>query len=236
MTTGSASPALVTITGPDRADVTLVLLPGAGNGPSAFAPWTPYAPPGWRLVAACVPGRGHRIGEPVPADLHAAAGELAAAIRAEVTGPLVLCGHSMGALIGLEVAHRVPATLLAVAACAPPDEPPDYSNLDDHKIRELVRDQVAGIDDPVMVEELVGLAAGMLRADLLMLDGYTAPTGPVGCPVVAYYGSGDDVEVASWARHTTARADIVVLAGGHRFCHDSPDAVLADLAARVATA
>lgn len=234
MPTTFASPALVTITDPDRYGVSLVLLPGAGNGPSAFAPWTPYAPPGWRLVAACVPGRGHRIGEPVPGDLHAAADELADAIRAELAGPLVLCGHSMGALIALEVAHRVPATMLAVAACTPPDQPPDYSDLDNDKIRELVRDQVAGIEDPVMVEELVGLAADMLRADLLMLDGYTAPTVPAGCPIVAYYGTGDDVEVASWARHTTAGAETVLMAGGHRFCHDAPGGLLADLAARVA--
>lgn len=237
MPTTFLTPALVALGGPDRPDVTLVLLPGAGNGPSAFAPWVPAAPDGWRLVAACLPGRGQRIGEPVPGDLPTAADEVAEAIRGEIGGPLVLCGHSMGALLGLEIAHRVPAALLAVAACTPPDEPPDYSNLDDTTIRALVRDQLTGggITDPAMLAELAGLAAAMLRADLEMLDGYTAPTTPLGCPIVAYYGHDDDVEPVSWARHTTAGAGTVRLPGGHRFCHDDPARLLSDLTARATT-
>jgi len=230
-----ADSTLVSLAGADNPVLDLIVFPGGGQGPSVFSAWPAAIPAGWRLTAVCLPGHGQRLGEPAPPDLYRAAEDVAAALAAEITGPAVLCGHSMGALLALEVAHRVPVRLLAAAGCTPPDRPPDYSDLDEAKIHELVRAQIVagGVDDPEMVEELTAVAAGMLRDDLRMLDGYAAPTVQLDCGIVAYYGSDDDVPVRPWTAQTTGSALAMELPGGHDFCHATPAPLLADLARRV---
>ena len=87
----------------------LVLFPHAGGSPRFFRHWSGQIP-GMRLIGVTYPGRDHRIHEPHPDDLGALADEVTDSITAAEDHPEpALFGHSMGALVAHEVAHRLHA-------------------------------------------------------------------------------------------------------------------------------
>ena len=200
----------------------VVLFPGGGNGPAAYASWVPQLPERWRVTAVCLPGRGARLAEPLPASLPAVADEVAAALgRDDRSDPArsVYFGHSMGALVALEVAVRRTPALLVTAACAPVVEPAVYGDPDQEKVRDVVRRRARaqGIEDAAFIEELADVTAPILRADLLLLDGYRLPGPLVTCPIASFYGTGDPVPALSWAGRTTAGATTSIVDGDHYF-------------------
>ena len=87
--------------------VRLVAFPPAGAAASFFRPWTRFLPQGVELLGVQYPGREDRLLEPHPPDLHALADTIAAALGGRAGVPLALFGHSLGAAIAYEVAHRL---------------------------------------------------------------------------------------------------------------------------------
>ncbi|MFC4502415.1 MULTISPECIES: thioesterase II family protein [Streptomyces] len=221
---------------PADPELDLVVMPFGGGGPTAFLPWTRRIRPSWRLSAVCLPGRGARFTEPFHTDAQAAAQEVAAAIRSSrlrsSPRPLVLFGHSLGALLARDVAALVPAELLCVAGCSPPTDRgrSGFEAEPEHVVREFTRS--LGLADPGMLEEVVTLTTPVFRADLALYDGYRAPATPLACDVVAYYGDRDDVPAQAWSRHTTGRAAVVRLPGDHYFVQRAPGPLVADLERR----
>ncbi|MEV8319094.1 alpha/beta fold hydrolase [Streptomyces sp. NPDC059900] len=230
---------LVTLSGPAEPDVELVMVPGAGDGPTTARTLPPYLPPSWRLSSVCLPGRGQRFDEPLPDDPRAVIDSVVDAVDTLGPAPVVLLGHSLGALWALETGGRLarPPAMVATVACAPPEpggasgmEEPDDTE-DRLFIRGLLVDQ--GLTDPECLDELVELTVPVFHADLTLAARWTAPERPVlDCPVVSYYASQDGLAPAPWARHTTGSAEAVWLEGGHVVHQERPAELLADLIRR----
>ena len=216
------------------APLRLVCVPYAGGGASAFRTWADLLGDRVELWCANLPGRERRFAEPARTDLATLAEPLTDAIDAQVRPPVVLFGHSMGALIAFETARRLaargaaPERLFVSSAKAP--HLPLGSRPDRFTDAALVSwvTRLGGAPAELLANrEMLELLLPTLRADLrLCADYHGDPTvSPVDVPVTAFAGLADPLaalaDVAGWARHTTAGFDLVPLPGGHfQLSHD----------------
>lgn len=104
---------------PGSAEPTVMLLHGAGNDHTIWRFVTRrLAARGWPVVAPDLPGHGKSDGPPLPS-IDAMAGWCVDFADTAGWGDLVMVGHSMGSLIAMEVATRVPERVRGVALFAP---------------------------------------------------------------------------------------------------------------------
>lgn len=220
--------------------IRLICLPHAGGGAGAFGAWRPYVPEGVELAPVELPGRGSRIGEPVPDALEPLVEALLTGLRSELTMPYALFGHSFGAVLAYELTRRTeqyglrpPSALLASGSRAP------------HL--PLGRTAVAGGDDEELIAWL-GRTGGLppelldfpdflrdllrpVRSDMALAEAYRIPRPvKVRCPLFAFAGAQDEVateaQVAPWAQYTSAAHRLRVLPGGHGFPQTHPEETL----------
>jgi pimeloyl-ACP methyl ester carboxylesterase len=108
------SPRLYAYTGGkpfDPARPTIVFLHGAQHDHSVWILQSRYlAHHGYSVLALDLPGHMRSEG-PLPPGIEAIAEQVAAALRAAGVGPMVVVGQSMGSLIALELARRLPDTV-----------------------------------------------------------------------------------------------------------------------------
>ncbi|MFE4512977.1 thioesterase II family protein [Kitasatospora sp. NPDC056783] len=166
-------------TGWSEAEVAVLLLPGVGGGVADFALWPRHLTSVVRALTARYPGRGADEREPA-ADLADFAAQLAEAVAFHVTEPLVILGHSMGAVIGYEVAwylERRGRPALALHVCAA-FSPPEYAAFD-LNCRSLTDGSLAELAEALAIplpgderapERRVALRA--VRSDLTLIDAY----------------------------------------------------------------
>jgi medium-chain acyl-[acyl-carrier-protein] hydrolase len=163
--------------------------------------------------------------------------DLAEAMWPLLDRPLMLLGHSMGALVAFELARAlrrrhgpVPLGLFA-AACAAPQLPRRTAL---HKLpsAELWAElrYFGGTPEQVLgSDELKALVEPALRADLEICETYRyVEEAPLDCPIVAFGGDDDhDVtleELRAWKAQTTSSFRISTFAGGHFFIgREHPD-------------
>ncbi|MCB1019995.1 MAG: thioesterase, partial [Acidobacteria bacterium] len=149
----------------------------------------------------------------------------------------VLFGHSMGAIVGFELAHRLqrrgaPVRGLIVSGCrAPAVEQRDFrSDQPDHVLVERLRAQGGTPDELLDHPEFAALFLPVLRADLRALEAYRKPPRPpLDCPIRAFAGELDPEatpdSVADWSRETCASFRLERFPGGHFFPLQSQPAV-----------
>jgi surfactin synthase thioesterase subunit len=215
------------------AEVALVCVPHAGGGASGFHGWGAALGAGIEVHTAALPGRERRFAEPARSSMARVADPLAEAVAA-LPLPVVLFGHSMGGLIGLEVAHRLtaagrpPAALIVAGTPAPGRRLSArlVSTMDDDRLVEWLGD-LGGLPAEVLDDRhLLGLLLPTVRADLLLCETYRyRAAAPLTCPVHAFAGA-DDVfapaaDMAGWAAVTTGAFHRRELPGGHFFVRDA---------------
>jgi surfactin synthase thioesterase subunit len=220
-----------------RADAVrrLLVLPYAGGGATAFKPWLQALHSDVQMAAVQLPGREARFTEPPLANWSA----LLDALTSAVSGlpddglPVVLFGHSAGALIAFELAKRLahdgraPAALL-VSACRAPHRPPRREPLSKASdaaltaaIRRLGGTPSAALDNP----ELLALLLPVLRSDCVLFDTYASgPVTPLDVPIIVFHGSQDRLvdgdEARAWAAHTKKAFGLHTIDAGHFYLHD----------------
>lgn len=219
----------------------LVCLPFAGGSASFFHPLS-AALPGVEVLAAQYPGRQDRFRERPLRDLHA----IADAVVAELPDDgarTVLFGHSMGALVGYEVARRLDArgsdlAHLFVSGWRAPGHPRpgDPLHLRDDagllaKVRELGGPGVELLGEPRLLE----LVLPAIRADYAAVELYEPGPGPLlPGPITALVGDDDPLvtpaEATKWAERTTGPFVLKVFPGRHFYLVDQADAVRAVVA------
>jgi medium-chain acyl-[acyl-carrier-protein] hydrolase len=233
------------------ASVRLFCFPYAGGGATVFQPWAIRLPASVEVWPVCLPGREHRLFDPVHTSLDRLVAEMRDALAgpmAESPVPVAFFGHSLGALLAYELARslrqnsdREPATLVLSGRAAPHQKSGrSLHTLSDDAFVSAVQQfgaaPAAALDNP----ELRELCLPMLRADFTMAETYTYRPGPaLDCPIITWAGRQDDGStpdlVEQWAGYTTGPVRHRTFPGGHFFLHTDDsvfDALTEDLKSR----
>jgi medium-chain acyl-[acyl-carrier-protein] hydrolase len=218
-----------------------VCLPYAGGGAAIYQPWWKALPPSIELWAARLPGRESRLGEAAFRDAAAVVAPLACALASAAPAPaLAIYGHSMGGLLGFELAHAlaargIPVDALLVSGCRAPHLPPreqPLHTLDDEALPRQLAERYGGMPREVLdTPELLRLVLPTLRADLEVVESYRFVERPPGPWRLTAYGGVDDpsvppAELLEWQRHTSAAFRLEIVAGSHFFIQENRAAVL----------
>jgi len=219
-----------------NATARLVCLPHAGGSAPFFLPVAAALSPGVDVVAIQYPGRQDRRGEQPLVDMDALADSIYEVLRGQPELPVTFFGHSLGAIVGFEVARRLeaakhdPVRLFASGRRGPSTRRDEAVHLRDDagilgEVRRLNGTASALLSD----DELMRAALPALRADYQVAETYRcAPDVTVDFPITVLTGDADPKttpqEAKAWAAHTGA-FDIQVFKGGHFFLTDHVDAV-----------
>lgn len=230
-----------------RGRAVLFVFHHAGGAASFFHGWREH--PLLADLDVCpveLPGRGRRFAEPASRTV----GELLAGLVPALCGavpagrPVLLFGHSLGALVAFEAglalqARGLPPTGLIASARRAPQLPTPapwrHAMADEMLIGELRR--LGGTRDEVLEsEELLELFLPAIRADFALTETYALRAGSrIGCPVLALRGEGDlevsAADVDAWQEVCGSRFARADLPGDHFYL--SEPSVLADILARL---
>jgi len=219
----------------------LFCLPYAGGGAAVYRAWRQRMPPCIDLVAFDLPGRGIRHGEAPLNDWSPLIDAVVADVQPHVAAPFAIFGHSMGALVALELAHAIRTrhgsspVWLGVSGCqAPARRKLDLKWLtcDDEAVCEELRS--LGGTPPELLEnrDLLELLLPALRADFHLCGSYRPPRREqLHCPMLVLGGTRDRISdpsenLAAWSVETLGRCEVAMIEGDHFFIHEQADAVL----------
>lgn len=216
----------------------LLCLPHAGGSAGFYFPVSAALSPGVDVLAVQYPGRQDRSLDPFAESLQALADELFRLLDPDDETPLALFGHSMGAVVGFELARRLeaagrpPAVFFASGRRGPSAgrRTETVHRRDDagliEEIKKLNGTDLTLLDDP----EILQLILPSLRADYRLVESYRRGPGPrLSCPVVAMTGDADPrvtvEEAGAWAEETSGPFELLVHPGGHFYLASQQTAV-----------
>ncbi|QKW10566.1 thioesterase [Streptomyces sp. NA04227] len=214
---------------PDK-PVRLVCLPHAGGSASFFFPFSQTLAEHADVLAIQYPGRQDRRSEPLLDTTAALVEEIYEALRPWNDRPMVLFGHSMGAVLSFELARRferdgTPLRGLIVSGRRAPTvhrEENVHQRGDDALIAEIRA--LSGTDSGILAdEELLRMVLPSIRSDYKAIETYRyRPDGaspPLTSPVSALTGESDPrvsiAEAREWAGLTTGPFTFRTFPGGH---------------------
>ncbi|MEC3917831.1 thioesterase II family protein [Nocardia sp. CDC160] len=224
-----------------EAGVRLACLAHAGGSASYFLPVARALAPGCEVLAVQYPGRQDRRLEKAFESVGELADAVAEQLLAWTDRPLVIFGHSLGALVGFEVAGRLadkgcePAALVVSGRRAPSRVRVEnvHTRTDDGILAEL--NALGGTDPLALADpEMRQLILDALRADYTAVETYRyTERAPLRVPISAHIGTDDPRvtldEAQDWARHTTGGFELHTYPGGHFYLNDQAATVIANL-------
>ncbi|MBA0051199.1 thioesterase [Streptomyces sp. AJS327] len=211
----------------------LICFPHAGGSANFFRGWATDRPE-VEVAAVQYPGRADRLDEPCHGDLAGAADEALAALGPLLDRPVVLLGHSLGAIVAYETARRLEhvgrrAERLVVSSARAPHDPGHAGGRvwdEEAAARSLI---ALGHTDAALLadQEARELVLPYLRADFEMLQRYRHPPGtPLRCDILAVRGDEDGHVTARaaerWGELTTGAFHHTVRPGGHFYLVPEP--------------
>jgi surfactin synthase thioesterase subunit len=224
----------------ENATCRLFCFPYAGGGALIYRTWLRSLPAGVEGYAAQLPGRGNRLRENAFTNLSSLVDAVATALTRYLDKPFAFFGHSMGALISFELAHKLrmehgvsPIHMFISGSCAPQSREINritYGLPDDELIAELRR--LNGTPKEVLEHsELVQLMLPLIRADFEVCQTYAYSTKPpLSCPITVFGGLQDNEvtrqRLEGWRAHTTASFSLQMFPGDHFFLHISESSLL----------
>jgi surfactin synthase thioesterase subunit len=226
--------------------VRLICFPHAGGGATAFRLWREGIPEHVGLSAIQLPGRGGRLRETPIASVPTLTSSITSELLPYFDRPYAFFGHSMGAVLALEVARAAiragrqgPAHLF-LSARRPPHLPrleADLHRLPDDAFLRVLDTRYGGVPSEVLQErELLDLVLPALRADITALETFTSPeTEPLTCAITAYGGDEDRLvtleQLHAWRGYTSGPFRARQFHGGHFYLQSSQALLLSDIAA-----
>lgn len=222
------------------ADLRLFCFPYAGGSAMAYRAWADLLPTNIEVCPVELPGRGGRMRELPYNKMTPLVNDLGGALIPHLTKPYVFFGHSMGALIGFELARlfrrqNVPVPLyLFVSGHTAPQFGSSHApihNLPDKQFKEELRKLNGTPDAVINNDELMELLIPMLRADFEVNETYQhKPEPPLDIPIAAYGGIDDkDVNrdsLQAWEQQTSAGFSLQMFVGDHFFLQTSQSSLL----------
>ncbi|GAA4597889.1 acyl transferase domain-containing protein/surfactin synthase thioesterase subunit [Actinoplanes octamycinicus] len=206
---------------PGKPRLRLLCLPYGGGSTLLFQGWQRHFPDDVEVCPVALPGRGHRLADPLVPDVHQVVDELVKEVEAVSDVPFHLYGHSAGGLIAYVLAQRLrdrgntALRHLTVGAFSSPgggDNPfhraclralnaagyPEVPRTEE--IRALGATELAAlagifrfppVDDPGL--EFTRLTLPILAADIRLVGSFEPDDAAVlDVPVTALHGRGDD--------------------------------------------
>ncbi|WP_322095559.1 thioesterase II family protein [Paraburkholderia bannensis] len=238
------------------AALTLYCLPYAGGNASIYRGWGEMLGPWIDCVPLDLPGHGRLRAMPALSDWPALIDALVKDIGPWPARPFAFFGHSMGALVALELAHAVrertgrePVWLGASACVAPRERELDEAR-PAHWLECSTADMVAelrrldGTPDELLADaEFLDLALPALRADFHLCASQarrardrSVRSNRLGCPIWAFGGADDSISernenLSAWCHETTAAFRQCMLDGGHFFVETARAQLIREIAA-----
>jgi len=224
-----------------QACMRLFCFPYAGGGASIFRHWVDVMPREIELSPIQLPGREERLQEEPFTDLSSLLKALLPLLRPHLDTPFAFFGHSMGAMIGYEVARQLqtqhdlaPAHLFISSRSAPQlvntDAPlrdlPAAAFMD-----ELQRLYGAVPDVLRQSHDLQDVFLPILRADVTLLETHTyTPGEPLNCPISVFGGEQDQSvtreALAAWREHTRGAFTQHMFPGDHFYINHTWEALI----------
>lgn len=227
---------------------TVVFFPHAGGSASFFRPYSEALSAHLNVVCVQYPGRQDRHRESLIDDID----ELAERICHETSDmaatagpdlPPAFFGHSMGAVVAFEVAHRLekrtgrgPSRLFVSGRRAPSRfgaaGEPVVHLMNDLDVIEHMRRSGATSSQLLAEPDMLRVILPVVRNDYRAIETYRCQPGRrVSCPVSILVGDSDPMctvdDALAWQEHTAGESDISVFpAGGHFYLAPAhPDVV-----------
>jgi medium-chain acyl-[acyl-carrier-protein] hydrolase len=213
----------------------LFCFPYAGGGAMAYRAWGQDLPGGIEVCPVQLPGRENRLLEPPFTRLASLVQTLLDVLRPYLDRPFALFGHSLGALIGFELARQLqkqfglfPAHLFVSGHRAPqlPDPDRPLHDLPEAKFVEELR-RLGGTPEVVLRDrDMLQLVLPVLRADFALCETYTyAGWDALGCPITALGGWQDHKvryeELIAWQEQTQAGFQLRMFPGDHFYLRNA---------------
>lgn len=228
-----------------RPALRLLCLPHAGGSASEFRDWRLPERLGAEVWAVQLPGRENRLSECPFRRINPLVARLADELAPVMTGPFVLFGHSMGALLAFELTRSLrragralPSHIFLSAHRAPhlPSRQEPASQLPDDEFVARLERMADGARSPMREPELMQMLGPTMRADFELCERYRYRYElPLPVPLTCFAGSADSEvdpdEVFAWETHTSRSARTRLYPGGHLFVRDHLAEILADMAA-----
>ncbi|TWS19922.1 thioesterase [Tsukamurella asaccharolytica] len=225
---------------------TLLLFPHAGGAPTYYAPFAREFTPAVRRIAVPYPGRSGTHDIATLDGIEALADELWRKVSPETLGDtrVAFFGHSMGALVGFEMARRFaaagsPIDGLFVSACAAPGHSgfDDVEDSDEGLIAAAAT--MTGIDPALLAhEEFSARILPTLRGFRAITRYRPGASAALACPIRAYAGSEDVIATSErmvpWAERTTADFGLRGFTGHHFYLADHLSDLAGDVEATLA--
>jgi medium-chain acyl-[acyl-carrier-protein] hydrolase len=228
-----------------RARIRLFCFPYAGTGASIFRTWSDYLPAEIEVCPIQFPGRATRLMERPFTRLSLLVEALAQALVPLLDKPFAFFGHSLGALVGFELARRLrlqsgvrPIGLFVSAARAPQilSRHRSIHALPEREFLSELR-RLKGTPEKVLEDaELMQLMLPALRADFAVYESYVYSISdtPLDCFISAFGGlqdhrvSRDDLE--AWRDQTSDAFSLRMFPGDHFFLSTTAPLLLRALA------
>jgi medium-chain acyl-[acyl-carrier-protein] hydrolase len=223
-----------------NAKLRLFCFPYAGGGASTFSSWSTSLTSDVEVCPIELPGHGCRLSEPLFNRLEPLIKELACALLPYLDKPFAFFGHSMGGLIGFELAHLLcedynlrPVHLFISGRRAPqiPRSKPTIHHLTEPKfLNELSR--LNGTPRAVLENtELMELFLPVLRADFTAIETYIYTPKPRLNSGITVLGGLQDFEIAydnleAWREQTNANFSMQMFQGDHFFINSNQATLL----------
>jgi medium-chain acyl-[acyl-carrier-protein] hydrolase len=227
------TPWLVNLKPNQSAGVRLFCFPYAGGGDSTFRSWQQILPDTIEVCPVQLPGRGARIIEPPCTEINKLIRLAGEALAPHLDKPFAFFGHSMGALIGFELAYHLlreynaqPIHLFVSGRCSPQTMSKPVDPELDSTLQEMLRSNNGTPDEALENPELMELVLPVLRADMALCRSHDyTPQPPFDFPITAFGGLDDHGvprhAIEGWREHTTGPFALRMLPGDHFFLNRS---------------
>lgn len=240
--------------------VRLFCLAHAGGSVTLYRRWARSLPRGVQVEQLELPGHGARRALPAHTEWQALIDALVIEVEARLvpTMPFAVFGHSMGALVGLELIHALrerhglaPVWFGASASVAPTRRKWEahWHDCTHEAMVDRLRELGGTPEELLEDRDFIHFMLPMLRADFHLCGTYRREMmgagalgrAPLDCPIDVFIGRDDSAtacaeDVEAWRDETRGVCALHRFDGGHFFLDDAPEPVLTRVATSLAGA
>ncbi|XLS29488.1 thioesterase II family protein [Flavobacteriaceae bacterium M23B6Z8] len=214
--------------------VNLFVLPHAGGHSHSYQGFEKFIASNIKIIPLEYPGRGTRAGESLIGEIHALVDDIFEQIKNRISSPFAIYGHSMGALVGILLVHKIientqryPLHFFASGACGPTvKDKSEIYHLNSNDFWAELANQGGIAKEILKDQDLKNYLEPILRNDAKVTELYhhDADYSMKSIPITVFMGSDDQIAPAnqaiSWQKETTLPITIFEFKGGHFFIFD----------------